>query len=243
MTHYSTNATTAVLLAAGHGKRMLPLTADIPKPLLKVNGLSLIEYHLASLQKAGFKQVVINIAHLGDQIEEQLGDGKDYGLNIKYSDERQTGALETAGGIRNALPLIQSDPFIVVNSDIWTDFKYDTLLAPLTCDARLVMVDNPDHNSTGDFSISGTSSLVEKQAGESQSHTFSGIALYRKRLFEGMDSNVRGLAPIFMNLINEKNIEGITHQGVWRDIGTPERLAALKCEFSGSNQAAESGSN
>jgi len=143
--------TTAVLLAAGHGKRMLPLTEQTPKPLLKIGEHALIEHHLFRLADLGFKNIVINIAYLADQISLALGDGSRYGLHIHYSDESASGALETAGGLKNALPLIKSDPFITVNADIWTDFDFTQLLLKSPESARLVMTENPPQHPDGDF--------------------------------------------------------------------------------------------
>ena len=224
---YKAGKTTVMLLAAGHGKRMLPLTQDTPKPLLKVNGISLIEYHLLALSKAGFKQIVINVAYLGEQIVAALGDGGNYGLEITYSNEIKQGPLETAGGIKYALPLIKSDPFLVVNADIWTDFDFNDALKELTTDARLVMVNNPDHNKQGDFSLSHGSKVLTRGADCIESHTFSGIALYRKKVFRQLAEGALPLAPTFNSLIENNNIEGQVHDGVWEDIGTPERLSSL----------------
>jgi len=165
-----------VILAAGHGTRMRPLTDNTPKPLLKVRGLSLIEHHLKNLTNEGFREVVINIAYLGDKIVQQLGDGGQFNLNIRYSDESQTGALETAGGLRQALPLIASDPFLVVNADIFTDFSFASALAPLAHNGRLIVVENPPQNPDGDFSILDSD----------QTKTFSGIALYNKSIFRNL---------------------------------------------------------
>jgi len=239
---YSAESTTVVLLAAGHGKRMLPLTRTIPKPLLKVGQHSLIEHHLLALAKLGFRNVVINLAHLGEKIRAELGDGSRFGLNISYSDESKTGALETAGGLKNALPLIDSDPFLVINADIWTDCNFTILLDKLHCSARLLMIANPIHNQNGDFSLemhekdaSGSTALpgksmrgvlTHKEHGQN-SHTFSGIALYRKAIFTETDEGVLALAPILKSLIKEKHIEGLSYTGEWRDIGTPQRLEEL----------------
>lgn len=224
---YKPSDTTVVLLAAGHGKRMLPLTKSTPKPLLKVGEHSLIEHHLYRLQELGFRNVVVNLAYLGNQIRQQLGSGEAYGLKIRYSDESATGALETAGGLQNALPLISSDPFLVINADIWTDYPFDQLLNQLEHPARLVMTDNPAHNPNGDFSYQPRSGLLYVRHSTTQTHTFSGIALYRKILFENQSSGVRPLAPLFRELIEKEQLEAVIYEGVWQDVGTPERLASL----------------
>lgn len=226
--NYRESDTTVVLLAAGHGKRMLPLTKTTPKPLLKIGEHALIEHHLIHLGEAGFENVVINLDYLGDQIREQLGNGQKYGVNINYSDESSTGALETAGGLKNALPLIASDPFLVVNADIWTDYPFSKILKPLTGLARLVMVRNPEHNQTGDFSLSNSSSLLQREQSIDNTHTFSGIALYHKEMLENLAGGCQALAPIFFKLAKSGLLEGEIYSGHWTDIGTPERLQQIK---------------
>ena len=225
--------TSVVILSAGHGTRMLPLTKDTPKPLLKVGDKSLIEHHLIRLKELGFSQIIINIAYLGEKIRSALGNGSRYGLSIKYSDEAETGALETAGGLKAALPLIKSDPFLVINADIWTDFNFCELLTlPLKTQARLVMVNNPPHNSGGDFSLSETGLLSDKKE---NSATFSGIALYKKSIFNDLAQGKYALAPIFQSLIKQQRIEGIKYNGQWKDIGTPERLNEINLIYQQSN--------
>ena len=172
---YTAKKTSVVLLAAGHGTRMLPLTTNTPKPLLKAGNLSLIEHHIHKLSHLGFEHFVINIAYLGEKIKQHLGNGERYGIDIDYSDERDTGALETAGGLKQALPLIKSDPFLVVNADIWTNYDFSNLLTPLKKYGRLVMVNNPEHNLEGDFAIDPAGSLTNNKAITRM--TFSGIAL------------------------------------------------------------------
>jgi len=215
------SATTVFILSAGHGKRMMPLTRNTPKPLLKIGDHTLIEHHLIRLKAQGFHHIVINIAYLGKQIREKLGDGSHFGLSITYSDEADTGALETAGGIKAALHLIRSNTFIVINADIWTDFNFASLLTPLEKPVRLVMINNPTHNPLGDFGLSEAGLLTNQNTNK---FTFSGIGLYKKSLFENLKSGKQALAPIFRSLINENNIEGIKFDGQWHDIGTPERL-------------------
>jgi len=224
--------TSVVILSAGHGTRMLPLTKDTPKPLLKVGEKSLIEHHLTKLNELGFTQVVINIAYLGNKIRSTLGNGEKYGLSIQYSDEAETGALETAGGLKAALPLIKSDPFLVINADIWTDFNFTQILSPLETQARLVMVNNPEHNLTGDFALTETGLLNNSAKNRC---TFSGIGLYQKSLFRGLSEGKCALAPIFKALIEQGNIEGIKYKGLWKDIGTPERLNDINRAYKESN--------
>lgn len=225
--NYRESHTTVVLLAAGQGKRMLPLTENTPKPLLRVGDHALIEHHLIRLSEAGFHNIVINLAYLGDQIREKLGNGEKYGVDINYSDESSTGALETAGGLKNALPLINSDPFLVVNADIWTDYPFSKILKPLTCDARLVMVKNPKHNEAGDFSFSKSGSLLQRMESAANSHTFSGIALYHKALFANLAHGSQALAPMFFELAKSGLLEGEVFSGQWADVGTPQRLQQI----------------
>ena len=226
--------TTALLLAAGHGKRMLPLTESTPKPLLKVGRYSLIEHHLIRLAELGFKHVVINVAYLANQIIDTLGDGSKYGLSIDFSDESSTGALETAGGIKKALRYIKSDPFISVNADIWTDYDFTELLSTKPEYATLVMVKNPPHNLSGDFvlaadgalkNISKNNTSVDSQ---DPSMTYSGIALYRRHFFDDIAETKSALGPLFKELIDQQQLMGTALKGQWFDIGTPERLDDIR---------------
>jgi len=226
--HLTPQTTTVLILSAGHGTRMLPLTKNTPKPLLKIGDHALIEHHLIRLKQLGFHNIVINIAYLGQQIRAALGDGSDYGLSIEYSDEAETGALETAGGIKAALPLIQSNPFIVINADIWTDYDFNQLLSPLENMARLVMVQNPSHNPQGDFEISKSGALTN---GVNNRHTFSGIAIYQKSMFERLERGKQALGPVFRSLIEHNKIEGQIYKGQWKDIGTPERLEKINQSY------------
>ena len=226
----------AMILAAGHGKRMRPLTDHTPKPLLEVGGKPLIVWHIENLKKAGFENIVINIAWLGDQIPAALGDGSKFGVNLAYSDEQHEGALETAGGIIKALPLLCKDlskelseelgeePFLVVNGDVWCNFPYSKL-SPLEDDylAHLVMVNNPEHNPTGDFALNG-SRLNETG---NNKYTFSGIGYYRPDFFINLEQGKRPLAPLLREKMRENKISGELYSGDWRDIGTPERLVEL----------------
>ena len=224
--HINPTDTTVMLLAAGHGKRMRELTESVPKPLLKVGQYSLIEHHLIRLAAMGFKQIVINLAYLGNQIRDTLGNGEHFSLAIKYSDESQSGALETAGGILYALEKIHSDPFITINADIWTDFEFDQLPYPKQ-EACLVMVDNPSHNIAGDYSLLDNGSLSVTKESNKPSLTFSGIAIYRKAFFAGLEQGKHPLAPIFNKKIKKGQLQAIRHAGKWTDVGTPERLAEL----------------
>jgi len=232
MSIYTVKDTSVVLLAAGRGSRMRSLTDKTPKPLLKVGDFTLIEHHLYHLRDQGFKRVVINVAYLSDQIRAYLGDGKKYNLTIDYSDESQTGALETAGGLKHALPLIQSDPFLVVNADIWTDFSFNELLTPLNKSGRVVLVDNPEHNPDGDFQLTqGKLSTTNNNSSIVDRVTFSGIALYKKSLFENLKPGKSALGPILRSLIDARDLEGVKYAGEWIDIGTPERLDELNQRF------------
>jgi MurNAc alpha-1-phosphate uridylyltransferase len=217
--------TCVFILAAGRGERMRPLTDHIPKPLLPVAGRPLIEHHLVRLAGSGFRNVVINHAHLGEKIVSSLGDGSRFGLEIQYSSERDA-ALETAGGIVNALPKISGDPFICINADIWTDFNFVDLLTPMEGLARLVMVDNPAHHLEGDFSIGNESSLTLEPSDNKL--TFSGIALYRRAAFLNLVPEYRPLLPLLRQWIEQGEVEYLHHDGVWLDIGTAKRLQQVE---------------
>jgi MurNAc alpha-1-phosphate uridylyltransferase len=218
---------TAMILAAGRGERMRPLTDSVPKPLLKVQGKPLIEYHLEALKRSGYERVVINHAWLGHQIESVLGSGERFGLEILYSAE--TKALETAGGIINALPLLcptaMDDLFTVVNGDIFTDFDFCTLpdYLPDEKDAHLVMVNNPDHNPDGDFYF--TEQCLHPKQGCKL--TVSGIAVYRKSFFAQLNSEVKPLLPMWQKAIKQGGIGAQHFTGQWADVGTPQRLNEL----------------
>ena len=226
----SIEKTSVLLLAAGRGQRMLELTENTPKPLLKIGDRSLIEHHLVSLAARGFRDIVINLAYRGEQIEKALGDGSAYGVSIQYSHE-SGGALETAGGIRHALTLLNSDPFLVVNADIYTDFlssdQLVQLLRPLDKSARILMIDNPSHNKTGDFTINKQGLAQKKSHETSNNLTFSGIAIYHKSLFLRLKSGKRALAPVFHSMIDAEELEADYYAGSWTDVGTPERLTQL----------------
>lgn len=220
----------AMILAAGHGKRMRPLTEHTPKPLLKVGGKPLIVWHIENLQRAGFDDIVINIAWLGYQIPEALGDGSRWQVNIQYSDEQNEGALETAGGIRKALPLLGSEPFLVINGDIWCDYTFMPTQLADTALAHLVLVNNPPHNPEGDFYLLDNHLLPEQQE-QARKLTFSGIGYYRPELFQDLPYGKQALAPLLRQAITSQQVTGEHFSGDWRDIGTPERLQSLDDEL------------
>jgi len=212
----------AMILAAGRGERMRPLTDHTPKPLLQVGGKPLIVWHLERLVKAGFKEVVINHAHLGKQIEQALGSGNAWGLSIEYSSEIK--ALETAGGIANALPLLGDSPFLVVNGDVFTEINFGVLQLVSPNLAHLVMVDNPPQHPDGDFALDSGKITAKGN----NKLTFSGVGVYHPALFVDVDrGQVAKLAPLLRSAMTEGLVTGDNYQGVWHDIGTPERLTFL----------------
>jgi len=217
----------AMILAAGRGERMRPLTDRIPKPLLPAVGKPLIEYHLEALAAAGIRRMVVNVAWLGQQIIAALGDGRRFGLELRYSRERQ--ALETAGGIRQALPLLGPAPFIVINGDVWTDFPLAELQPPAGL-AHLVLVDNPPHHEQGDFWLQdGRVAAV----GDGPRLTFSGIGVYRPQLFADLAPGVRPLAPVLRQAMAQGLVSGQHYRGRWLDVGTPARLRELEDMLAG----------
>jgi MurNAc alpha-1-phosphate uridylyltransferase len=211
----------AMILSAGLGTRMRPLTEYKPKPLLEVGGKPLIVWHINRLKEAGFKDIIINVAYLGNMIIDYLGSGSKYGVNILYSDEQIEGGLETAGGIIKALPLL-SDTFLVVNGDIWTDFNYNSnfKLQNETL-AHIILVDNPPHNLGGDFYLDGTD----------RKYTFSGIGYYSKKMFKDLEYGKLKLAPILFRAVKDNRLTTEYYNGKWYDIGTPERLEILNKEI------------
>lgn len=227
----------AMILAAGRGERMRPLTDHTPKPLLPVAGKPLIVWHLERLARAGFHDVVINHAHLGDQIEALLGDGDAWNVSIRYSAEPH-GALETAGGIANALPLLTDElghaPFLVINGDIFCDWalaRARTALAPDRL-AHLVLVGNPPHHPAGDFTLHDGKVSTGGTAPGMANLTFSGIGIYRPELFADITRGTPAkLAPLLNDAIAAGQVSGERHAGRWVDVGTPERLAALDIEL------------
>ncbi|WP_369958636.1 N-acetylmuramate alpha-1-phosphate uridylyltransferase MurU [Pseudomonas benzenivorans] len=214
----------AMILAAGKGERLRPLTLHTPKPLVRVAGVPLIEYHLRALATAGFTEVVINHAWLGRQIEDHLGDGERFGLDLRYSAEGEP--LETGGGILQALPLLGDAPFLVVNGDIFTDYPFAELRRPLTGLAHLVLVDNPAHHPVGDFCLEGDR-VRDAREGQS-SLTYSGIALLSPGLFAGCRPGAFKLAPLLRNAMAAGRVSGESYSGRWVDVGSHERLAEVE---------------
>lgn len=212
----------AMILAAGRGERMRPLTDTVPKPLLQAGGKALIEYHIEALARAGFTHLVINHAHLGSQIEQAMGDGSRWGLSISYSPEPE-GALETGGGIFNALPLLGDGPFLVVNGDIWTDYDFSQATCDVNKLAHLVLVPNPGHNSEGDFKLYNST----VSSGQGERLTFSGIGVYRPGLFAQCSGGSFPLAPLLRAAMEEGLVSGEEFDGGWVDVGTPQRLQEL----------------
>ncbi|MCK4494498.1 MAG: nucleotidyltransferase family protein [Methylococcales bacterium] len=210
----------AMILAAGRGNRMKPLTDHTPKPLLEVQGKPLIQHTLENLVAAGFNDIVINIAYLGAQIRDFLGNGDQFGAKIVYSDEGAEG-LETAGGIIKALPLLGTKPFLVINSDIIYDYPLKTLHYRLIDRAHLVLVKNPEFHQEGDFSLAENGHL---STAEINRHTFSGIGIYHPKLFENCAEGKLKLGPILKIAADNGRISGEHFTGLWMDIGTPERL-------------------
>ncbi len=231
----------AMILSAGRGERMRPLTDTVPKALLKAAGKSLIEYHIEALVKAGITELVINLAWLGEKIEAQLGDGSQYGAKISYSREEQ--ALETAGGIIKALSLLGEEPFIVINGDIFTDYSFAQLQSlargSLKADqtAHLVLIPNPEHHKKGDFYCHNHQLSDDEDVNQGQRYTFSGIAYYKPEFFqntflaqESVTSGIiekQKLAPLLRAAMKEKKVSGEVYKGLWLDIGTPERLQEI----------------
>lgn len=211
----------AMILAAGKGERMRPLTLQIPKPLVPVAGQPLIEYHLRALAAAGFTEVVINHAWLGQQIEAHLGDGSRFGLSIRYSAEGEP--LETGGGIFKALPLLGDEPFALINGDVWTDYDLARLRAPLNGLAHLVLVDNPGHHGRGDFRLNGERVVDGDDAPGTL--TFSGLSVLHPALFKGCLAGAFKLAPLLRQAMASGQVSGEHHRGHWVDVGTLERLA------------------
>ncbi len=213
----------AMILAAGRGQRMRPLSDKLPKPLLMVGSKRLIEYRLDALRSAQINECVINVSYQADMIREFLGDGKQWGLSIQYSDEGDE-PLESAGGIIKALPLLGADLFVLINADIWTD--YDLKLLPTTLGglAHLVMVDNPQHNPDGDFCLK-SDRLISKGTTKL---TYSGISVFNPELFKNFIPGRRPLKPILLKAIEQNLVSGEHYRGQWSDIGTPERLRQVQ---------------
>jgi MurNAc alpha-1-phosphate uridylyltransferase len=213
----------AMILAAGRGERLRPLTDEIPKPLVEINDKALIEYHIEALAGAGFREIVINQGHLGDRLQQNLGDGSRWAVRINWSDE-QPEALETGGGIFKALPLLGQSPFLVVNGDIWTNYPY-SLLRAVKCDwAHLVLVPNPAHNPAGDFALQGAKIFNDSET----KSTFSGIGVYHPRLFSNCQPGKFSIVPLLRRAVENHLVSGELFNGRWDDIGTLERLESIK---------------
>ena len=215
-----------MLLAAGRGERMMPLTRNTPKPLLAVAGKRLIEHQITRLVNQGYHDFVINLGYLGEQIKQQLGDGSNYNCVIEYSDEGEQ-ILETGGGIKKALCLLQGPEFLVVNTDIWTDFDFSSLPENISSDAHLLLVPNPVHNDKGDFSLENG---FLKNAGP-LSYTYSGIGIFTRRFFTNSATGRFPLAPLIRSAADKNQVTAQIHEGLWFDIGTPDRLDTLKQLF------------
>ena len=235
-THTNATPTKAMILAAGEGQRMRPLTLTTPKPLLCVHGTPLIVHHIRRLVAAGISEIIINTAYLGHHIHAALGDGKAFGASLRYSHEGVTG-LETAGGISRALPLLGQNPFILVNADIYTDYDYRQLKTPSQTLAHLVLVNNPPQHPKGDFRLENVHetglvrNLHEPAHGQhpAPSLTYSGIARLHPQLFHDIPPGKHPLAPILRHAADQGQLSGEHFHGEWHDIGTPERLEALNC--------------
>jgi len=212
----------AMLLAAGRGERMRPITDSLPKRLVKVGGKPLIAWHLLALARAGIRDVVINLSWLADQVPAALGDGRAYGVSIHYSDEGPV-PLETGGGIFRAVPLLGPGPFLVVNADIWTDIDFAALSLEERAHARLVLIPNPPHHPRGDFGLDGD--LVVDR--DRERFTYSGVGVYRPEFFAGCPAERFPLLPVLNRAIAARLVRGQVHRGEWCDVGTAERLASL----------------
>ncbi|MFK0574048.1 N-acetylmuramate alpha-1-phosphate uridylyltransferase MurU [Endozoicomonas sp.] len=217
----------AMILAAGYGKRLRPITLSMPKPLVPVAGKPLITYHIERLAQAGFRELVINHGWLGEQIEQALGSGSNWGVNIQYSPEDEP--LETGGGIFKALPMLGDKPFIVMNGDVYTNVELGSLKLPEGMLAHLVMVDNPDFHPDGDFCLSDERLFEKDEIPEGQTLTFSGVSVLSPRLFDGCQAGEPfALAPLLIHALKQGRVSGQYHDGFWTDVGSIVRLQALE---------------
>ena len=218
----------AMVLAAGFGNRLRPLTDHTPKPLLPIGGKPMIVHHLEKLAAAGFKEVVINLGHLGHKIPEALGDGSSWGLSIAYSDEGPA-PLETGGGLTKALPLLGDEPFLLVNGDVWSDLDFSSIPTSLAENdlATLFLVPKPGWREKGDFSLSN-SRVVESEIPE---YLYAGIALYHPKILEGAKVEKFSIVPRLKSAISKNLVGGILFSGEWDDVGTPDRLSALQSKY------------
>ena len=212
----------AMILAAGRGERLRPLTDNVPKPLLPIGGKPIIEHTVAALVDSGITDIIINLSYKGHQIRDSLGDGQRLGANLRYSDEGSE-ALETAGGILRALPFFDHQPFLVVNGDIYTEYPYAKLIDQSINYAHLILVPNPEHHPQGDFGLESKLALNHAD----QLLTFSGIGLYQKKMFEGLATGAHPLGPLLREAISIGGVTGEHFTGVWMDIGTVERYQAV----------------
>lgn len=228
----------AMILAAGRGERMRPLTDHCPKPLLRAGKHSLIEWHILRLQRANIRDIVINHAWLGEQIEAQLGDGSQFGVRLHYSPENP--ALETAGGIRQALPLLGDAPFLIINGDVFTDWDATEAFAAVEslnqsdCVAHLWMVTNPEHNLKGDFYLQTAGNLLSEHplTISDQLLTYSGIGCYKPALFSSLSAGQPApLGPLLRLAMAQQRVSGERLQGSWTDVGTPERLEKISSQL------------
>lgn len=222
----------AMILAAGRGERMRPLTDQTPKPLLPVHGKALIEYHIEKLAASGFDEVIINHAWLGQKIEQHLGEGKRYGIGIRYSAE--TEALETLGGIVKALPLLGDEPFFLVNGDVWTDYSFVTKTLAINALAHLILINNPEHRPQGDFGFADGQVFADIDDPRSrQALTYSGMGYFSPLLFRGFTVAKAPLAPVLRKAMQMGQVTGEHFTGEWFDVGTPERLQCLNNRMRG----------
>ena len=211
----------AMILAAGRGERLRPLTDTVPKALVEVHGKSLLERHLENIRDAGIEDVVINLGWLGERVQQHIGSGTRFGLNITYSDEGDD-VLETGGGIHNALHLLGSDPFLVVNADIYTDMPVPDIELAGNALGHLVLVPTPDYRDAGDFDL--VDGLVRNS--DSPSLTYGGVAIYRPEFFDGCEAGRFSIVPMLREAADSGRLQGSLYVGRWADVGTPDRLAA-----------------
>lgn len=221
----------AMILAAGLGNRMRPLTLYTPKPLLEVGGKALIVWHIEKLKKIGVTEIVINSAWLANKLISSLGDGSQFGVDIRWT--REDEGLETAGGIINALPLLGTDPFILVNGDVWTTMDFEALRHIKLNDdlAHLVLVDNPKQHPEGDFTLFDGRTFTFDQDVTGENLTFSGVSVIHPKLFDGLEPGKRPLAPLLKQAMQNQKISGEKLKGAWVDVGTPERLMELDLQI------------
>lgn len=221
----------AFLLAAGFGKRLLPLTNTTPKPLIEIGGVPLIVRHIQRLKEAGVSEIIINTHWLAEKLHQALGDGSDLGVSIQWSNEDHI--LETGGGIKKALPMLGEDPFVLVSADTWTDFDFNVLTSNLSSEkglARLVLVENPEHNPCGDFALDKQKGCIRMPADTDKTYTYSGIALLSPSWVESWQygSSAYPLREPLICAIENEQISGVLHSGIWNDVGSPERLQSMR---------------